>query len=75
MIGYEIADAKIDLVPDCRDDGRFGRVDRASQGLVVEAPQILARAAAASDDDRIVALLVGYALCAYDRSRRALALH
>ena len=75
MIGYEIADTKIDLVSDRRDDGRFGYVDRASQGLVVEAPQILARAAAASDDYRIVALRVGYAQSVYNRSRRALALH
>ena len=53
QVGGEIADGIVDLVADGRDDRDFGRTDGAREGFVIEGPQVLGRAAAASENDDV----------------------
>src|SRR5690606_36081829 len=52
-VGDEVDEGGVGLVPDGRDYGDAGGSDRARQTLVVEAPQVLDRAAAARDDQQV----------------------
>ena len=49
-VGDEVGDRRVDLVPDAGDDRHRRGGDGAGDGLLVERPQILERAAAARDD-------------------------
>ncbi|VWC42463.1 hypothetical protein BLA6860_07099 [Burkholderia lata] len=53
QVGREVRDREIGFVPDAADDRQFARRDRARQRLVVERPQILDRAAAATDQQYV----------------------
>ncbi len=54
-IRHEIRDRKINLMPHRRDDRDFRSRDRAGYDLLVEAPEILQRSAAAPHDEHIAA--------------------
>jgi len=53
QIGDEVRDGEVGLVPDRRNDGQLRRSNGAGEGLVVEAGEVLERAAAAGDEDQV----------------------
>ena len=56
-VGNKIRDGKIHLVSHRRDDRDFGSRNDTGKSLVIEAPQILRRAATPSQNDDIHRLL------------------
>ena len=76
QIGGEIGDGEIDFVADAADDRQLAVGDHPCQLLVVEAPQVFQRAAAANQQQHIAfAALVGNLDCAGDRTRGLFALY
>ena len=76
QVGGEIGDGEIDFVADRADHGDRARADRARHGFVVERPQVFERAAAAREQERIVAPCGRRGLQRLDdRRRRFFALH
>jgi len=72
----EIAEGEVGLVADGGDDRGAARADGADELLVVEAPQVLHRAAAAADHDQVDAGdRVGLLQAVDHRAGAALALH
>ena len=72
QVSREVGERRVRLVPDA-DDDRHRRVDdRADHALVVEAPQVLERAAAAGKDQHVEVWVVVEALERADDGRRGL---
>ena len=72
-VGGEVAERRVLLVPDRRDD-RTGSGDGADEPLVRERQQVLERAAAAGEHDDVGAALAKLAECGRDLGRGARAL-
>ena len=74
MIRDVVDEGRVRLVADPADDGHAGREGRARHDLVVEAPQVLDRAASAADHDHVDPAAIEVLDRARDLSRGGLAL-
>jgi hypothetical protein len=76
QVGHEVGDGEVGLVAHAAHHGNRAGVDRARDDLLVEGPQVLEAAAAATDDEHVrVLALAGDANRARDLRAGSLALH